>query len=161
VFQICSPSASPKGITRQRQNELPAPTQIMSDQNPYASPISAPPKPPSAPTTIDLEPKDRRKIKALISDANGFWLAIPMSILCYGCGAIVLPTWYSLRLLQWKSLANKYPALLIDGAPRGSIQAKFKSSHWKLILGIAVGCLLLLVIVILILVQYFSPIRRI
>jgi len=71
-----------------------------------------------------------------------------MSILCYGCGAFALPIWYSMRLLQWQSLANKYPALLANGVPRGSLQAKFKAALWKLVLGIVVGGLLFLIIAI-------------
>ena len=133
----------------------------MSNQNPYAPPISPLPEPPSDPAPIEFEPKDHRKIRALVSDANGFWLAIPMSILCYGCGAFALPIWYSMRLLQWRSFANKYPALLADGVPRDSIQAKFKASLWKLTLGITVGGLLFLVIAVFLLVQYFNIIKRV
>ena len=133
----------------------------MSDKNPYAPPISPLPEPASDPAPIEFEPKDHRKIRALVSDANGFWLAIPMSILCYGCGAFALPIWYSMRLLQWQSLANKYPALLANGVPRGSLQAKFKAALWKLVLGIVVGGLLFLIIAIFFLVEYFNIMKRV
>lgn len=118
----------------------------MSEQNPYASPISAAPEPAHDPVPIDLDPKDRKKIKALINDAGSFWLAIILSTICYGCGAFILPIWYSMRLIQWCALANKYPALLAENVPRRSLQAKFKSARWKFILGIVVGGLLLVLI---------------
>ena len=133
----------------------------MSDQNPYAPPISNPPDPPPDPAPIDLDPIDHKKLKALINDASGFWLAIPMSILCYGCGAFALPIWYSMRLLQWRSLASKYPALLANRVPRGSLQAKFKAAFWKLVLGIVVGGLLFLIIAIFFLVDYFNIMKRV
>ena len=125
----------------------------MSDQNPYASPVSTPQKPLHDPVPIDLEPKDRRKIKALISDAEGFWLAIVLSIFCYGIGAVALMIWYSVRLRQWRSFAKKHPALLAVGVPHGSLQAKFKSSYWKLVFGMAIGSVLFIAIVMLFLLQ--------
>jgi hypothetical protein len=59
--------------------------------------------------------------------------------LCSAIGSIIVPFWYLARLLQWNRLAKKYPDLMLSGAPAGSIQAKFQSSQWKLIVGMVVG----------------------
>ena len=109
----------------------------MNDYNPYASPAYADRTSDQLPFAID--PADRIKIDAVIKDAGQFWLAIALCILCSAIGALIIPFWYLARLLQWNGLAKKYPALTVQGAPPGSLQAKFQSSQWKLIVGIAVG----------------------
>lgn len=108
----------------------------MSDQNPYA-----PPTPSQAVehSGIVLEPNDRKKVEAIIKDAGQFWLAIMLCIFCSAIGAIIIPVWYLVRLLQWNGLARKYPELANQNVPPGSVQDKFKSSQWKLIVGLVVG----------------------
>ena len=110
---------------------------MTTENNPYATPTQIGAAQDSVP--IDLEPKDRIKVEAVIKDAGQFWLAIILCILCSAIGAFIIPVWYLVRLLQWNSLANKYPALMSDDVPAKSIQARFKSSQWKLITGMVVG----------------------
>ncbi len=109
----------------------------MTEQNPYATPTAT--EITRDPAPIDLDPKDRKKVEAVIKDAGQFWLAIILCLLCSAIGALIIPIWYLIRLLQWNSLAGKYPALVSDGVPANSLQAKFKSSQWKLIVGMVVG----------------------
>ena len=112
----------------------------MTEQNPYATPTYTEPKSEFVP--INLDPKDRKKAEAVIKDAGQFWLAIVLCFVCSAIGALIVPIWYLIRLLQWHSLAGKYPELLAEGVPSSSIQAKFKSSQWKLIVGMAVGAVM-------------------
>ena len=115
----------------------------MSDQNPYASPT---PSQGAEQSTIKLDPKDRKKAEVIIKDAGQFWVAIILCILCSGIGAIIIPIWYLVRLLQWNRLAKKYPDLVSQHVPPGSIQAKFKASQWKLIVGLVVGGVIFLLV---------------
>ena len=111
----------------------------MSDKNPYAPPISNPPEPPPDPAPIDLDPVDRRKIEDLIRESRNLYLVVFLSIICIPLAGLFIPVWYLLHLRQWQSLAHKYPALLVTGLPRHSIQTRFKSCRWKLIASIVVG----------------------
>ncbi len=117
----------------------------MPDPNPYASPTSA--FAPDAGFTIPLDPADQRKIDAIIKDAGQFWLAIILCILCSAIGALIIPIWYLVRLLQWNSFSKKYPALLTPGAQPGSLPAKFQAAQWKLIVGLVVGALVFLFLI--------------
>ena len=92
----------------------------MTEQNPYAAPSSA--EPSHDPLPVDLNPKDLAKVEAVVKDAGQFWLAIILCVVCSGIGALIVPIWYLVRLLQWRYLANKHPALLSTGATPGSIQ---------------------------------------
>ena len=114
----------------------------MTEPNPYAAPTS-PAKVNSDVGSIVLDPKDRKKAEAIVKDAGQFWLAIILCIFCSINGALLIPIWYTVRFLQWNSMAKKYPALVAAGAPAGSFPAKFKSSQWKLIVGIVIGVVIL------------------
>jgi len=120
----------------------------MTDQkpNPYAAPAS-PELGNLDPDSIVLEPKDLKKAEAVVKDAGQFWLAILLCTLCSVIGGLIIPIWYTVRLLQWNRLAKKYPALVADGAPQGSFRSKFKSSRWKLIVGMVVGAAILALVV--------------
>jgi hypothetical protein len=126
----------------------------MQPSNPYAPPPATGTVSDQLPFVID--PADKKKMEAVMKDAGQFWLAIVLCILCGAIGSLIIPFWYLARLIQWNALAKKYPALTMHGAPEGSIQANFKSSQWKLIVGMVVGgvifLFLLLYIVILIVV---------
>ena len=110
----------------------------MNEPNPYKAPAS-PAIVGSDPSDIILDPKDLKKAQAVVKDAGQFWLAILLCILCSIIGALLIPIWYTVRLVQWNSLANAYPALVVANAPKASFAAKFKSSRWKLIVGLVVG----------------------
>lgn len=140
------------------------PRDNLNQNNPYAPPSSTATSYDASTTTgpmgdelpFVIDPADRKKLDTVIKDAGQFWLAI---VFCFFCtiAALIIPFWYMLRLFQWSGLAKKYPDLLVDGAPTGSIQAKFRSSQWKLIVGMLVaGCvlvLLLLYIVLLVVIE--------
>ena len=118
----------------------------MTEQNPYATPIETEADPKAVP--IKLEPKDRKKVETVIKDAGQFWLAIILCILCSGIGAFIVPIWYLVRLVQWNSIARKYPELLFQPVPPNSIQARFQSSQWKLIVGLVFGCVVLVFVLL-------------
>lgn len=100
-----------------------------------------------------IDPADRKKLDTVIKDAGQFWIAIVLCLLCSAIGAIIIPFWYMARLIQWNGLAKKYPDLLVEGAPTGSIQAKFRSAQWKLIVGMVVGgCIFVLLFLYVVLV---------
>lgn len=115
----------------------------MNQNNPYAPPTTATgvtiSGQSSHPFPFVTDSADRIKLEAVIKDAGQFWVAIALCILCSAIGAIIIPFWYLARLVQWNRLAKKYPDLMLSGAPAGSIQAKFQSSQWKLIVGMVVG----------------------
>jgi hypothetical protein len=128
----------------------------MSQHNPYAPPTSAVINRDQLPFVID--PADRKKLNVVIKDAGQLWIAIVLCILCSAIGSIIIPFWYLARLIQWNGLAKKYPALLVNGAREGSIQAKFKSSQWKLIVGMVVGgciflCLVLYIVILVVVIS--------
>lgn len=127
----------------------------MTEQNPYAAPSST--EPAHDPSPVDLDPKGLAKVEAVVKDAGQFWLAIILCVVCSGIGGLIVPIWYLVRLLQWRSLANKYPALLSNGAAPGSIQAKFQSAQWKLIVGLVVGAIIFAMVVLYILTLVFIP----
>jgi hypothetical protein len=91
---------------------------------------------------------DQNKIEAVIKDANQFWLAILMCIFCSGLGAIIIGPWYFVRLMQWNSIARAQPILLDPQVPRGSIEQRFPSAKWKLIVGISFGAFIFLLTVL-------------
>ena len=91
---------------------------------------------------------DQKKIEAVIKDANQFWLAILMCIFCSALGAVIIGPWYLVRLLQWNSIARAQPMLLDPNVPRGSLQQRFQSAKWKLIVGISFGAFIFLLTVL-------------
>ena len=110
----------------------------MTNQNPYATPQSADTHLERSPQIV-VAPEDHKKLETVIKDAGQFWIAIILCLFCSAIGAFIVPIWYLVRLMQWNSLAKRYPSLVADSVPPNSIQAKFKSSQWKLIVGIVVG----------------------
>ncbi|MBL8854931.1 MAG: hypothetical protein JNK57_13275 [Planctomycetaceae bacterium] len=123
----------------------------MNQENPYAPPTiaSAPIGGQSnQPFPFVTDSADRMILKEVIRDAGQFWVAIALCLSCSAIalgnscsaiGAFIIPFWYLARLLQWNRLAKQYPDLMLRGAPPGSIQAKFQSSQWKLIVGMIAG----------------------
>jgi len=127
----------------------------MNHDNPYAPPTTAGAPiggQSNHPFPFVTDPADRLKLEAVIKDAGQFWVAIALCIFCSAIGAIIIPFWYLARLLQWNRLAKQYPDLMLSGAPPGSIQAKFQSSQWKLIVGMVVGGCILALFVLYIMV---------
>lgn len=125
----------------------------MTEQNPYATPTSNDVR---DHFPIELDPKDRKKVEAVIKDAGQFWLAIILCIVCSAICAIIIPIWYLVRLLQWNALGTKYPALMAPGVPANTIQAKFQSSQWKLIVGMLVGGVVFAFVILYFLVLIFA-----
>lgn len=116
----------------------------MSEENPYAAPSASPKSDVlDEDYRIRLEARDHQKAEAIIKDAGQFWLAIIICIACSILGAIIIPIWYTVRLIQWNGLAKKYPALLASDVPAKSMQARFKSSQWKLITGVVAGLIIM------------------
>ncbi|GAB5402200.1 MAG: hypothetical protein Aurels2KO_04310 [Aureliella sp.] len=127
----------------------------MTQENPYSATSTTEDNWHGAQAEID--PKDRRKIEAIVKDAGQFWLALLMCILCSALGCVLIPIWYSVRLLQWNAMNRKYPALgAIDAAP-GTLSAKFRRVPWKLVVGIAVGAVVLLFYVGILVLVMVAP----
>lgn len=112
----------------------------MTDNNPYAAPVVNVPGPHRGPS---LPPEDLKKIESIVKDAGQFWLALILCLFCSGIGGLIVPIWYTVRLLQWGKFSKRYPELMASNAPAGSLPAKFRSSQWKLIVGLAFGCFML------------------
>lgn len=112
----------------------------MSDSNPYSPPQTTAI---ARAVVVDygLTEKDLKKANAIIKDANQFWLAILLCLLCSMIGAILIPIWYGVRLLQWNALGKKYP-ILVDWETNDELPRRFRSAKWKLIVGIVVGILI-------------------
>ncbi|PHS09134.1 MAG: hypothetical protein COA78_12240 [Blastopirellula sp.] len=109
----------------------------MTDENPYASPAITNEEAPQS--DLRMDEADQKKIAAIIKDAGQFWVAIILCVFCIGLGGFIVPIWYLVRLLQWNKFAKKYPELVNPNSPKGSVAAQFRSSQWKLIVGIAFG----------------------
>jgi len=86
------------------------------------------------------------KLEAVIKDAGQFWLAIILCLICNGVGSLLIGPWYIARLRQWSNLKKKYPALM-NPAPPKTLQSKFQSAQWKLIVGISFGGAMLLFVI--------------
>ena len=126
----------------------------MSEENPYAAPSASPKSDVlDEDYRIRLEARDHQKAEAIIKDAGQFWLAIIISIL----GTIINPIWYTVRLIQWNGLAKKYPALLASDVPAKSMQARFKSSQWKLITGVVAGLIMFCCVASYIVFLFLTP----
>lgn len=125
--------------------------------NPYAISAMGPPEEQTGP--LNITGPDMSKIEAVIKDAGQFWLAIILCLVCNGIGSLLIGPWYIARLTQWNNLKKKYPALM-NPAPPKTLQSKFQSAQWKLIVGISFGgVMLLFVILYLILIIVFANIR--
>ena len=117
-----------------------------SKPNPYQAPHAVPALPLGTGADVALPEKDLKKANAIIKDAGQFWLAGILCIFCALIGAVIVPIWYSIRLFQWHGLRKRFPALMnIDAAP-GSLSKKFQSAQWKLIVGLAIGCVIFLLV---------------
>ena len=128
----------------------------MSEENPYASPSVNPPVDPLEEYRIRLDGRDQKKAEAVVKDAGQFWLAIILCVFCSGLGSIIVPIWYTARLMQWSRLANKYPDLMAADVPKKSFQAKFQSSQWKLITGLIFGCFVLGLVMLYVVYIFYS-----
>ena len=91
----------------------------------------------------NIDPASLNKIEAIIKDAGQFWLAIIICLVCSALGSIIIGPWYFVRLMQWRSMAQKLPMLLDQNAPHGSLAQRFQSAKIKLIIGISFGVAML------------------
>lgn len=119
----------------------------MSDpNNPASNPYAAPAVVEAQLVNgLQVPEKDKEKIAAIIKDANQFWLALILCLLCSIVGAMIVPIWYFSRFQQWNKMSSKYPALNNPDASPKSVTARFQAAHWKLITGMSVGLLLWLI----------------
>ena len=122
----------------------------MMSQNPYASPAET-----SGPVGPNLPAEIVPKVEAIIKDAGQFWLAILLCFLCTGIGMLIVGPWYLVRLFQWSSIGKRYPQLMAMDVPPGSLEQRFQSSQWKLIVGLVFGVLIALLMVGLLLPALF------
>lgn len=129
----------------------------MSDNstNPYApSPVGFDPVSP-----LPVDAATLSKIKAIIKDADQFWLAILLCVLCSGIGSLIIGIWYLVRLLQWNSMSKQQPLLMVANPERSSIAAKFQGAKTKLIIGLVFGMLMLFLVfvyIVLVVVGSFA-----
>ena len=116
---------------------------MTDDPNPFAPPVTV--------SDIDrtrvlgnIDPATLKKVKAVVKDANQFWLAILLCVLCGGgMGMLIIGPWYLVRLIQWGSLAQQQPMLMDRDVPRGSLAQRFQSAKIRLIIGLGFGALML------------------
>jgi hypothetical protein len=122
----------------------------VSDQseNPYAAPTaeSVPLDPFSG---LQIPQNDRKKLNAVIKDANQFWLAILLCFVCSALGLVLIMPWYLVRLMQWRSLGRAYPILLQADPIVGSVPQKYQSARWKLMAGLIFGLFMVLLLLLL------------
>ena len=130
-----------------------------SDPNPYQAPNAVPALPVGTGADVVLPEKDLKKANAIIKDAGQFWLACILCVFCALIGAIIVPVWYSIRLLQWHGLRKRFPALMNVNAAPGSLSKKFQSSQWKLIVGLVMGCVIFVLVLGLLLLPLFITVE--
>ena len=116
----------------------------MSDgpTNPYA-PISTPF---ATDMPVPMDNPTRAKLDAIIKDANQFWIAILLCIFCSGFGSLIIGIWYWVRLVQWNAMARTHPLLMAENSPPDSLAGKFQRAKVKLIVGLAIGAVMLLLL---------------
>jgi hypothetical protein len=117
-------------------------------ENPYAAPTAASvlPDPYSG---LQIPQADRKKLNAVIKDANQFWLAILLCFLCSALGLVLIGPWYLVRLMQWRSLGRTYPILLQADPIVGSVPQKFQSARLRLTLGLIFGSVMVFLMLFL------------
>lgn len=112
--------------------------------NPFAAPATTSTL---RPEIASMDTRDRKKLDAVIKDANQFWIAILFCFLCSALGLIIIGPWYLVRLLQWNRLGNTYPELRQSAPQPGTIVQKYQSARWKLMAGLIVGATVVFLVV--------------
>lgn len=134
----------------------------MSNFNPY-DPLRGETDPRADQSRGSLSAADLKKAEAIVKDANQFWLAILATIFCSGLGVILIVPWYSIRLIQYRNIATKYPVLLTQEPPPASLADRFQRSKWKLLTAIIVGVFMLftfaLLLVFLLMLVAITPVH--
>lgn len=100
---------------------------------------------------VPMDPATVKKFNAIIKDANQFWIAILLCLLCSGIGSVVIGAWYLARLLQWNAMNKAYPLLMVENPLPGSMAAKFQAAKVKLIVGLVFGVVMLFLVLLYIL----------
>ena len=114
--------------------------------NPFAAPASASTFRPDL-GLASMDPSDRKKLDAVVKDANQFWIAILFCFLCSALGLVIIGPWYLVRLLQWNRLGNTYPELRQSTPTAGTIVQQYQSARWKLMTGLIFGATVVFLIV--------------
>ena len=107
----------------------------------------------------DLDPLVEERVEAVIKDADQFWIAILLCLLCFGFGFLLIGPWYIVRSLQWTSLAKNYPSLRDSSAVPGSLAKRFQKSRWKLLAGMIGGAVLFTGFVLITVKLYLTVMR--
>ncbi len=123
--------------------------------NPYASPIFAG-KPGAAMDPEKIDERTLKKIHSIVKDADQFWIAILLCLICSGIGMILIGPWYFVRLMQWRTVASDHPELLDPNLPPGSLARRFRGAKTKLIIGLSFGGVILALASLFIAVTVFS-----
>jgi len=109
--------------------------------NPYApTSLTKHTNPPE--TELGIPEPDLKKARAVVKDADQFWLAILLCFFCTALGLILIGPWYLIRILQWKSLGARYPILMDAGALPKTFPYRFQRARTKMIIAIAFGGLI-------------------
>ena len=117
------------------------PNQLGQNVPPVQNPYAAPQAPAAAHAgSINIPYKDQQKVDAVIKDSRQLILAILVCFLCSSIGALIIPIWYFVRLMQWNNrLSQQYPALMQPNVPAGSMQEMFQGAKTRFIIGIIFG----------------------
>ncbi len=126
--------------------------------NPYAVSDTAT-SPRQVEDALPIDIKDFKKVKAIIKDADQFWVAILLCFICTALGLIISGPWYFVRLLQWNSMARRYSFLTDVEAPTGSLTKKFQNAKIKLWIGMCFGAVVFVLLLIAIGVLAFGRAR--
>jgi hypothetical protein len=119
--------------------------------NPYAPT----PTPIGTEYAVPMDAATLKQFDAIVKDANQFWIAILLCLLCSGIGSVLIGVWYLSRLVQWNSMSKAYPLLMVENPPPGSMAARFQAAKAKLIIGLVVGIVLLFLILAYLALLYF------
>lgn len=108
--------------------------------NPYEASSTGPHS--ATGSTSGLDADTAKRVNTVIKDADQFWIALVLCVLCTGIGSLIICPWYLVRLSQWSSLGKSHPQLL-TAAPKGSLEDRFQRAKSKLVMGIVAGAILL------------------
>lgn len=116
------------------------PESIQRDANPYSPPLAAASAsilPEDDHFRADLTTAAADQAKAIVRDAEMFWLVVLVGIfVCQPSFLIMLP-WYSVRWWQWNALHRRFAELRHPNSfsAHANLAERFLAAKWKLVLG--------------------------
>ena len=99
-------------------------------------------------TELGIPKADLKRAKAVVKDADQFWLAILLCFLCVALAPFLIGPWYLSRRLAWQSLGTKYPVLMDSSAPPNTFPGRFQRANTKLFIAFAFGGVMLGIMVL-------------